>query len=130
LWLLLGGLRARAASAGAEAPLAARLAARVPRGLDEALVGKHIWWALGAAAGTSVLLEERRRRAELALYVLPKALESAWATARGRGLVRSFGASGDAALAAAGVGMVMATYQVRHRVHAQGRGRVLIQAVE
>jgi hypothetical protein len=60
----------------------------------------------------TLLFEDPRRRAELTMYVLPKALESAWAIARGRGWVGHTGAWGQSALTAVGMGMVMATYQV------------------
>jgi hypothetical protein len=43
----------------------------------------------------SLLLEERRRHAELAMYVLPKGLESAWISARGHGWVFKTGNYGD-----------------------------------
>lgn len=38
----------------------------------------------GLLSGLALFVEERRRRAELAMYVLPKALESAWIVARGK----------------------------------------------
>ncbi|CAG8629902.1 11661_t:CDS:2, partial [Acaulospora colombiana] len=56
-------------------------------------------------------IEAPRRRAELAMYVMPKALESAWVTARGRGWVQGGGRVGETILCAAGMGMVMSTYQ-------------------
>jgi hypothetical protein len=40
--------------------------------------------AVGALCGLSLLVEAPRRRAELAMYVMPKALESAWVSASGR----------------------------------------------
>jgi len=62
-------------------------------------------------AGLSLFVEEKRRRAELAMYVLPKGLESAWVMARGKGLVFKTGQWGDILLTAVGTGMVMNTYQ-------------------
>ena len=41
-------------------------------------------------------MEEKRRRGELAMYVLPKGLESAWIMARGKGLVFRTGQYGEA----------------------------------
>jgi hypothetical protein len=111
LYLLLAALRARAANTKAAAPLAARLGALVPERLQNSLVSKSSFWLLGFCAGTAASLEEPRRRAELALYVLPKALESAWAIARGKGYVRPMGVWGDVLLAGIGCGGLMGTYQ-------------------
>lgn len=44
----------------------------------------------------SVLIEAKHRRGELAMYVLPKGLESAWVAARGKGLVFRTGKHGSA----------------------------------
>jgi len=57
--------------------------------------------------GLSLLVEAKRRRGELAMYVLPKGLESAWVMARGKGLVFKTGNWGDVLLTAIGMGMVM-----------------------
>ncbi len=43
----------------------------------------------GLASGLSLFVEEKRRRAELSMYVLPKALESFWRVATGEGSWRS-----------------------------------------
>ena len=43
----------------------------------------------------SVLIEAKHRRGELAMYVLPKGLESAWVAARGKGLVFRTGKHGS-----------------------------------
>lgn len=45
------------------------------------------FWLTGFVAGLSLFVEEKRRRGELAMYVLPKSLESLWVAARGKGLV-------------------------------------------
>ena len=58
-------------------------------------------------SGLSLLVEAKRRRGELAMYVLPKGLESAWVMARGKGLVFRTGKWGDVILTAMGMGMVM-----------------------
>jgi hypothetical protein len=84
----------------------------IKRWLAALLISKPSFWLLGFLSGLALLIEEPRRRAELTMYVLPKALESAWAVARGRGLVRGGGKVGQAALAGAGMGMVMTIYQV------------------
>ncbi|KAG6519410.1 hypothetical protein ZIOFF_022903 [Zingiber officinale] len=39
---------------------------------------KLIYWFAGAISALSVLLEKKARRAELALYVLPRAVDSVW----------------------------------------------------
>ncbi|PVF95509.1 hypothetical protein CPB86DRAFT_711129 [Serendipita vermifera] len=68
---------------------------------------KYTLWMVGALCGLSLFVEAPRRRAELAMYVMPKALESAWVTARGRGWVQGGGRVGETILCAAGMGMVM-----------------------
>ena len=45
------------------------------------------YWFLGAITAFSLFVEEKKRRGELAMYVLPKALESAWSIARRRAYV-------------------------------------------
>lgn len=60
------------------------------------LVSKGSFAALGFLAGLSLFIEDPRRRAELAMYVLPKGLESAWTAARGRGYVVRTGELGKA----------------------------------
>jgi hypothetical protein len=39
---------------------------------------KLVYWFAGGLAALSVLLEKKPRRAELALYVLPRAADSLW----------------------------------------------------
>ena len=58
-----------------------------PHPLARLLIAKGSFWLGGVLAGAALLLEARHRRPELAMYVLPKALESVWRMARGRGLV-------------------------------------------
>ncbi|KAI5121195.1 hypothetical protein M0805_005996 [Coniferiporia weirii] len=77
----------------------------------ELLISKQSFWLGGLLSGLSLFVEEKRRRGELAMYVLPKGLESAWTMARGRGLVIPTGEYGEALLCAIGMGMVMNTYQ-------------------
>lgn len=61
-----------------------------------AFFGSKYSYALGGLLGAlSLLIEEKRRRGELAMYVLPKGLESAWLTARGKGWVFRTGEFGD-----------------------------------
>jgi len=60
------------------------------------LVSKGSFAVLGFLAGLSLFVEDPRRRAELAMYVLPKSLESAWSAARGKGYVVGAGEFGEA----------------------------------
>jgi len=83
----------------------------LPQWVINLLVSKMSFWILGAASGLSLFVEEKRRRGELAMYVLPKGLESLWVAARGKGLVFRTGKWGDVILAAMGMAMVMRTYQ-------------------
>ena len=55
-----------------------------------------MFWLNGLLAGLAVLIEAKHRRGELAMYVLPKGLESAWVAARGKGLVFRTGKHGSA----------------------------------
>jgi len=71
------------------------------------LISKGSFAILGAAAGLSLFVEEKRRRGELAMYVLPKSLESAWVMARGKGWVFRTGKWGETLLTAIGMAMVM-----------------------
>jgi hypothetical protein len=54
----------------------------LPQGFVDMFVSKSSFWVLGALTGLSLLVEEKKRRAELAMYVLPKAMESAWVAVR------------------------------------------------
>lgn len=91
----------------------------------DAFISKPSFWAPGFLAGLALFLEEPRRRAELAMYVLPKGLESVWTMARGRGYVYGLGSAGEALLTAIGMGMVMATYQVWKCCPIRRRGGML-----
>lgn len=75
--------------------LLALIAKRLPQPVVDLFIGKFSFWVLAASTGLSLFVEEKRRRAELAMYVLPKALESAWVMARGKGLVVNMGRFGD-----------------------------------
>lgn len=63
--------------------------------MRDLLVSKLSFWLLGLSAGLSLFVEDKRRRGELAMYVLPKGLESAWIMLRGKGLVFKTGNWGD-----------------------------------
>ena len=79
----------------------------LPQWVIDLLISKMSFWILGVASGLSLFVEEKRRRGELAMYVLPKGLESIWVMARGKGLVFETGKWGDVILAALGMAMVM-----------------------
>ncbi|KAF7360547.1 hypothetical protein MVEN_00785800 [Mycena venus] len=68
-------------------PLSSPLRRLLPQRLIDVLISKGTWWVSGFATGLALLIEDRRRRAELAMYVLPKGLESLWVVARGHGLI-------------------------------------------
>jgi len=83
----------------------------LPPKIRQALVGRGSFWVLAFSVGMSLFVEEPRRRAELAMYVLPRGLESAWSMMRNRGYVPLSVPFGDAVLSSVGMSMVMATYQ-------------------
>ncbi|KAG6887777.1 hypothetical protein C0995_012800 [Termitomyces sp. Mi166 len=85
--------------------------AGVPIPLVEALISKASFWVPGFMAGLALFVEEKRRRGELAMYVLPKGLESVWVMLRGKGWVFRTGNWGESALTALGMAMVMSAYQ-------------------
>ncbi|KAL1746259.1 hypothetical protein HDZ31DRAFT_81373 [Schizophyllum fasciatum] len=101
----------QAHAALARLPENAALRRAIPSWLADLLVSRASYALTGLATGVALFVEERRRRGELAMYVLPKALESAWMMARGRGWAPKTRGVGDAMLTAAGMGMVMSAYQ-------------------
>lgn len=80
---------------------------KIPQWVTDILISKFSFWVPGFAAGLSLFVEEKRRRGELAMYVLPKGLESVWVMARGKGLVFRTGKWGETMLTALGMAMVM-----------------------
>lgn len=84
---------------------------RLPQWLIDVLISKASFWLPGFAAGLALFVEEKRRRGELAMYVLPKGLESIWVMARGKGWVFKTGRWGEVLLTSLGMAMVMSTYQ-------------------
>jgi hypothetical protein len=89
------------------APTSSRLRALLPQRLIDVLISRGTWWLCGLSTGLALLIEDPRRRAELAMYVLPKGLESLWVAARGQGLALRTGNWGEGVLAGLGMGMVM-----------------------
>lgn len=82
----------------------------IPPHIRVALISRASWWLGGLLSGFSLFVEERRRRGELAMYVLPRGLESAWGVMRRRGWVPIV-PGGENLLCAVGMAMVMSTYQ-------------------
>ncbi|WVF69152.1 hypothetical protein IAT40_003927 [Kwoniella sp. CBS 6097] len=78
--------------------------------LRTALKRKETFWLIGFSTCLSLLVEEKKRRAELAMYVLPRALESAWSSARKRAWVPIV-PFGETILGAAAMAMVMDAYK-------------------
>ncbi|KAJ1309232.1 hypothetical protein OPQ81_004899 [Rhizoctonia solani] len=89
--------------------LAARLK-YLPQNLRFIFISRASWWLGGFLSGLSLLVEDKRRRGELAMYVLPRGLESAWGVMRRRGWVPIV-PGGENLLCAVGMALVMATYQ-------------------
>jgi len=79
--------------------------------LRQYLISRPTYFIAGLLSGLSLFVEAKRRRGELAMYVLPKGLESAWVMARGKGYAFQTGNFGEGLLCAIGMGMVMSTYQ-------------------
>jgi len=99
------------ASASSFTALLALLAKLLPQRVVDALVARKSYWVFGILSGLSLFVEEKRRREELAMYVLPKGMESAWLTARGRGWIGRTGQWGEVVLTSISMGMVMSIYQ-------------------
>ncbi|WWC70734.1 uncharacterized protein I206_104685 [Kwoniella pini CBS 10737] len=78
--------------------------------LTNLLKRKESFWLMGFSTCLSLLVEEKKRRAELAMYVLPRALESAWSSARRRAWVPIV-PFGETILGAVAMGMVMDAYK-------------------
>ncbi|KZT70243.1 hypothetical protein DAEQUDRAFT_725509 [Daedalea quercina L-15889] len=106
LWELLMCLRSSPSTS-----LLAYLVRLLPQRAIDTLIGKKSYYALGILTGLSLFVEEKKRREELAMYVMPKGMESAWLMARGRGWVGRTGQWGEVLLTAVGMGMVMSIYQ-------------------
>lgn len=64
-------------------------ALKLPRRIADILIGRLSFWLGGLLAGIALFVEAKHRRPELAMYVLPKGLESVWRMARGNGIVIS-----------------------------------------
>ncbi|KAK0556551.1 hypothetical protein OC846_001121 [Tilletia horrida] len=85
------------------------LSSRVPTWLLNLFVHPATHWVGGFLTAGSLFVDDARRRAELAAYVLPKGLESAWSVARKRSYAPAV-PGGDLVLTSIGMAMVMGTY--------------------
>lgn len=81
-----------------------------PGWLQAILRRKENFWLIGFMTCFSLFAEEKRRRAELAMYCLPRALESAWSVARRRAWVPIV-PFGETMLGAAAMAMIMDSYK-------------------
>lgn len=84
--------------------------ALMPGAIKRIVARKETFWVMGFLNALSLFAEERKRRTELAMYVFPKALESAWAAARKRAWVPVV-PFGDTILGASAMAMVMDSYE-------------------
>lgn len=91
------------------------------------LLSTEAKWMAGFATCLSLFVEHSRRRAELAAYVLPKGMESAWSIARKRSWV-PFVPGGDLLLTSAGMSLVMGTY-AQNPEHLSGLVRRIVYQV-
>ncbi|GAA5884836.1 hypothetical protein JCM6882_007115 [Rhodosporidiobolus microsporus] len=83
---------------------------RVPVWVEKLIVHKMYYWLVGFSTCLALFIEEKKRRRELAMYVLPRGLESLWSILRRRSYV-PFVPGGDVLLTSVGLAMVMQTYQ-------------------
>ncbi|SPO21849.1 uncharacterized protein UTRI_01342_B [Ustilago trichophora] len=81
----------------------------VPTWFSRMLISSWIKWVTGFMTCLSLFVDDSRRRAELAAYVLPKGMESAWSVLRKKSYV-PFVPGGDLLLTSAGMSLVMGTY--------------------
>lgn len=90
----------------ARLPISRSLSTVLP--LRNQTLGRLLYWIAGFCSGLSLFVEAERRRGELAMYVMPKALESIWVAARGKAYPSvKTRMVGEAAFIAVAMGMVM-----------------------
>jgi hypothetical protein len=75
--------------------LSSQTSVKLPQKYIDFLLSKYSYGLGGLFGALSLFVEEKRRRGELAMYVLPKGMESAWLTARGKGWVFHTGQFGE-----------------------------------
>ncbi|KAF5385411.1 hypothetical protein D9757_005387 [Collybiopsis confluens] len=86
------------------------LVQKIPKSVIDSLISKYSFFVPGLFSGLALFIEEKRRRPELAMYVLPKGLESLWIVAMGKVGLKKWKNS-ETVLMAIGMAMVMSTYQ-------------------
>ncbi|BGP53411.1 hypothetical protein JCM8202v2_000970 [Rhodotorula sphaerocarpa] len=89
---------------------AALVAARVPSWLLAIAQHRIYYWFCGFSTCLALFIEDPKRRRELAMYVLPRGLESMWSTLRQKSYV-PFVPGGEVLLTSVGLALVMQTYQ-------------------
>lgn len=60
----------------------------MPSWAADVFISKSSFGLIGLIAGLALAIEDQRRHAELVMYILPKAMESAWRIAGGPGHFR------------------------------------------
>ena len=60
----------------------------LPPWTADIFISKSSFGLIGLIAGLALVIEDQRRHAELVMYILPKAMESAWRIAGGSGHFR------------------------------------------
>ncbi|GAA6038526.1 hypothetical protein JCM8097_004613 [Rhodosporidiobolus ruineniae] len=83
---------------------------KVPEWIERIVVHKFYYWLTGFSTCLALFIEEKKRRRELAMYVLPRGLESLWSVLRRRSYV-PFVPGGEIMLTSFGLALVMQTYQ-------------------
>ncbi|BGP37291.1 hypothetical protein JCM10449v2_001196 [Rhodotorula kratochvilovae] len=86
------------------------LARGAPSWLVALVAHKSWYWFSGLATALPLFIEEKKRRRELAMYVLPRGLESVWSVLRAKSYV-PFVPGGEVLLTSVGLAMVMQNYQ-------------------
>ncbi|GAA6000664.1 hypothetical protein JCM10207_004599 [Rhodosporidiobolus poonsookiae] len=97
---------------------------RVPEWMERLLLHRAYYWFLGFSTCLALFIEEKKRRRELAMYVLPRGLESLWSVLRRRSWI-PFVPGGEILLTSLGLSMVMRTYQ-HEPEHLSGLVRTLL----
>ncbi|KAM0751507.1 hypothetical protein T439DRAFT_324689 [Meredithblackwellia eburnea MCA 4105] len=82
---------------------------RVPEWMEKIVLHRFFYWFNGFGTCLALFIEEKKRRGELAMYVLPRGLEALWSVLRKRSYV-PFVPGGEILLTSVGMGMVMSTY--------------------
>lgn len=99
----------------------------VPKWFSQMLISSWIKWVTGFLTCLSLFVDDPRRHAELAAYVLPKGMESAWSVLRKKSYV-PFVPGGDLLLTSAGMSLVMGTY-AQNPEHLSGLVRRIVYQV-